>query len=50
MKKYATLLVDAELAGEKTLSKLTTERLVFLGLPLGHALDIAEKVGKKKGL
>jgi hypothetical protein len=42
VKKYASVLVDAELTGEKTLSKLTEERLEKLGIPLGHAVAIAE--------
>jgi hypothetical protein len=49
VKKYAPLLVAAELAGEKTLSKLTKERLIKLGIPLGHAVAIAiaaQKFGK----
>jgi len=42
VRKYASLLVEAELADEKTLSKLTEERLEKLGIPLGHAVAIAE--------
>jgi hypothetical protein len=50
VKKYVSLLVDAELAGEKTLCKLTEERLERLGIPQGHAVAIAEaaqRFGKK---
>jgi len=50
VKKYASLLVDAELAGEKTLNELDESTLRELGLPLGHARAIskaAQSFGKK---
>ena len=48
--RYAALLRKEKLAGEKTLSKLTEERLEKLGIPLSHAITIAEAAknyGKK---
>ena len=50
VKKYASLLVEAELAGEKTLHELDESTLRELGLPLGHARAIskaAKNYGKK---
>jgi hypothetical protein len=40
--KYAALLRKAKLAGEKTLSKLTEDRLEKLRIPTGHAVYISE--------
>ena len=52
VEKYTSKLVEAELSAEKTLSKLTEERLEKLGIPLGHAAAIAEAAQRygKKGL
>jgi hypothetical protein len=49
--RYVALLRKQKLAGEKTISKLTEERLEKVGIPLGHAVAIAgaaQKFGTKR--